>query len=124
MRLFVKGPDINMSRWHYYGVGNEQFGKSLNRGTVVVGFMAVKGLTAAGAKSILAERERGGEFSSLEDFNKRVTLGRDDVIALCPAGVFDSIALGLPRVMQSRQLLSKRNEKVGMRNGELCRVLV
>jgi DNA polymerase-3 subunit alpha/error-prone DNA polymerase len=36
---------------------------------------------------------------------RRVKLGRDDIIALCPAGVFDTIANGLARTLQARELL-------------------
>jgi DNA polymerase-3 subunit alpha/error-prone DNA polymerase len=36
---------------------------------------------------------------------RRVKLGRDDVIALCPAGVFDSIAGGISMSLQARALL-------------------
>jgi DNA polymerase-3 subunit alpha/error-prone DNA polymerase len=89
------GPDVNVSRWKYYGKGRD----------VIIGLMAIKGLSASGAKALLGERERGGDFASLDDFSRRVKLGRDDIIALCPAGVFDSIAGGLKRTTQARRLL-------------------
>jgi DNA polymerase-3 subunit alpha/error-prone DNA polymerase len=95
MLLLTVGPDVNVSRWKYYGKGRE----------VVIGLMAVKGLSASGANAVLEERERDGDFGSLDDFSRRVKLGRDDIIALCPAGIFDSIAGGLPRTMQARRLL-------------------
>ncbi|AEF85201.1 error-prone DNA polymerase [Treponema primitia ZAS-2] len=95
MGLIVEGPDVNTSRWRYYGMGKR----------VVVGLMAVKGLSASGGAAIVAEREKGGEFRSMADFLRRVRLDRDDVIALCPAGVFDGIAGGLPRALQARELL-------------------
>jgi DNA polymerase-3 subunit alpha/error-prone DNA polymerase len=95
MRLMVEGPDINASRWRYYGHGR----------SVVVGLMAIKGVSKSGVDAILQDREKGGEYTSLADFVKRVKLGRDDIIALCPAGVFDSIADGLPRSLQARRLL-------------------
>jgi len=109
MRLFTKGPDVNISRWHYYGKGRD----------LVIGLMAIKGLSVSAAKAILGERERGGDFSSIEDFSRRVRLNRDDVIALCPAGVFDCIAGGLSRHLQARKLLGSRKEEGGSRNGEL-----
>jgi DNA polymerase-3 subunit alpha/error-prone DNA polymerase len=86
MRLFIVGPDINVSRWKYYGNGRD----------VVIGLMAIKGLSVSGARAILDERERHGNFISLEDFSRRVRLNRDDIIALCPAGVFDNISGGCP----------------------------
>ena len=101
MRLFTVGPDVNFSRWKYYGKGRD----------VVIGLMAIKGLSLSGAKTILEERERGGDFASLDDFSKRVRLNRDDIIALCPAGVFDSVAEGLPRPIQARRLLAQNMGK-------------
>ena len=122
MGLFTLGPDINISRWKYYGSRNEEGGSrnegKFYRGELVIGFMAVKGLSASGAEAILEERDRGGEYKSLDDFLKRVRLNRDDIIALCPAGVFDSIADGLPRHLQARLLLGRREEG-GNRNEEL-----
>ena len=109
MRLLTVGPDINISRWNYYGRGND----------VVIGFMAIKGLSVSGVKVILAEREKGGDFLSLTDFSRRVRLGRDDIVSLCPAGVFDSIADGVSRPMQVRHLLKIKNEELGIRNYEL-----
>jgi len=109
MRLFTKGPDINASRWLYYGKGRD----------VVIGLMAIKGLSVSGAEAIFEERERGGNYTCIEDFSRRVRLNRDDIIALCPAGVFDSIAADLPRPLQARKLFGMRNEEGGMRNGEL-----
>ena len=101
MRLFTVGPDVNVSQWKYYGKGRE----------VVIGLMAIKGLSASGANAILKERDRGGYFSSLDDFSRRVRINRDDIIALCPAGVFDSIAGGLPRPIQARRLLAYNSRK-------------
>jgi DNA polymerase-3 subunit alpha/error-prone DNA polymerase len=103
MRLLTTGPDVNISQWRYSGNSNDQ---KMYRGTVVIGFMAIKGLSSEGATAILEERKKGGNFTSLEDFSGRVKIGRDDIIALCPAGVFDSIADGLPRPLQARSLLS------------------
>jgi DNA polymerase-3 subunit alpha/error-prone DNA polymerase len=95
MGLVVEGPDINKSQWRYYGICN----------SVIVGLMAVKGLSRAGTEAILRTREQGGDFASLSDVLRRVSFGKDDVIALCPAGVFDSISRELSRTMQARALL-------------------
>jgi DNA polymerase-3 subunit alpha/error-prone DNA polymerase len=96
MGLRTLGPDVNVSRYKYYGRGRE----------VVIGLMAVRGLSASGAESMVRERERNGEFRGLDDFARRVKLGRDDIIALCPAGAFDSIAGDLKRTMAARRLLA------------------
>jgi len=109
MLLFTLGPDVNLSRWKYYGKGRD----------VVIGLMAIKGLSASGAKAVLEERDRGGDFTSLDNFSRRVRLNRDDIVALCPAGVFDSISGGLPRHLQARHLLSAVGSERGIGNGEL-----
>jgi DNA polymerase-3 subunit alpha/error-prone DNA polymerase len=75
--------------------------------------MAVKGLSRSGADMIIDERERRGEYKSLADFSSRVKLGRDDIIALCPAGVFDRIAQGIPRTFQARTLLKANTGTAG-----------
>jgi DNA polymerase-3 subunit alpha/error-prone DNA polymerase len=95
MGLVVDGPDINQSHWRYYGV----------KDTVVVGLMAIKGLSHSGAEAIVAEREQGGVYGSLSDSAGRVKLGRNDLIALCPARAFDSIAQDIERTLQARELL-------------------
>jgi len=110
MGLITVGPDVNTSRWKYYGIGNKR--------TVVIGLMAIKGLSVSGATAMIEERERGGDFTSLDDFSRRVRLNRDDIIALCPAGVFDSISDGLPRTMQARRLLSNNREQIKNNKGE------
>jgi DNA polymerase-3 subunit alpha/error-prone DNA polymerase len=109
MRLEVEGPDINISRWQYYGSGRR----------VIVGLMAVKGLSRSGVESILKERERRGNFTSLSDFISRVRLGRDDIEALCPAGVFDTIAEGLSRTLQARALLGAGLKNSGKKQQDL-----
>ena len=125
MRLFTAGPDVNLSEWRYYGESEcqitnnkEQINRdTVYRGRVVIGFMAIKGLSAAGARTIIDERERGGDFSSLDDFSARVRLNRDDIIALCPAGVFDGIAEGVPRHLQARRLLANNKEQIKNNKG-------
>jgi DNA polymerase-3 subunit alpha/error-prone DNA polymerase len=107
MRLFTAGPDINLSQWKYYGKERE----------VVIGLMAVKGLSVSGAQAVIDERERCGNFVSLDDFSRRVKLNRDDIIVLCPAGVFDSIADGSPRYLQARRLLANNKEQIKNRKG-------
>ena len=65
---------------------------------------------------------RNEHFTSLDDFSRRVRLNRDDIIALCPAGVFDSIADGMPRQLQARKLLSENFSKPNKGQEELFTV--
>ncbi len=116
MKLFTVGPDINASRWKYYGISDR---KGFHQGTLVIGLMAIKGLSASGANTIIEERDKRGEYKSLDDFSRRIRLNRDDITALCPSGAFDSIANGLSRPLQARRLLSMRSEKSERNNGEL-----
>ncbi|MDL2229529.1 DNA polymerase III subunit alpha [Treponema sp. OttesenSCG-928-L16] len=109
MGLATVGPDINVSRWKYYGKSRD----------VVIGLMAIKGLSVSGAEKIINEREKNGDYTSLDDFSRRVKPGRDDIVALCPAGVFDSIASGLTRPMQARRLLSVNTGNNGKDQGDL-----
>jgi DNA polymerase-3 subunit alpha/error-prone DNA polymerase len=104
MGLLVDGPDINLSRFRYYGIGR----------SLIVGLMAIKGLSKTGIDTILNERGQNGDFCSLEDFSIRVQLSRDDIIALAPSGVFDSISGGKSRGLQARILLSFCNNSGSM----------
>lgn len=101
MGLGVEGPDVERSDWRYRGEG----------GAVVVGLMAVAGLSRSAADAIVAERRRGGPFGSREGFARRMgglpgRPGRDDIVALVASGAFDSLADGGPRSTLARALLT------------------
>ncbi|HTX71592.1 MAG TPA: DNA polymerase III subunit alpha [Rectinemataceae bacterium] len=101
MGLAVFGPDLNRSRLRYHSRGS----------TVIVGFMAISRLSRAAIDAILSERERGGDFADLEDLSRRLTLGREECIALVASGCLDGIAQGLSREQQARRLLGGRREE-------------
>jgi DNA polymerase III alpha subunit len=92
---------------------------SIIRPEVVIGFMAIKGLSVSGVRAIVEEREKNGYFKSLNDFSRRVKLNRDDILTLCPAGVFDSIADDLSRPLQARQLLGANTMQAKNKQTEL-----
>jgi DNA polymerase-3 subunit alpha/error-prone DNA polymerase len=121
MGLFTAGPDINISKHRYYGISNEmpELNHGIYKGTVVIGIMAVKGLSVSGINQILGDREKRGPFKNLDDFSRRIRLNRDDIISLCPAGVFDSIAGDLPRDLQARFLLSALTVKTNTEQSDL-----
>jgi error-prone DNA polymerase len=57
---------------------------------VRLGFESVKGLGAAEAKGIVAERERGGSFHSFGEFARRVGLKEEALRNLALLGAFDA----------------------------------
>jgi len=74
-------PDINESRVKCTVKGN----------AVRLGFNYVKGLGARDAARIVAERERGGPFSDLDNFCRRVDLPQAKLERLIWAGAFDRL---------------------------------
>lgn len=100
MGLAIIGPDINRSRWAYRGQAD----------AVIVGFMAVAGLSRSAADAIIEERDHGGAFAGLADFSRRMNghgtrPARDDLVALVAAGAFDSVAPEESRAARIRTLL-------------------
>lgn len=95
MGLWVQGPDINTSRLRYYAQGT----------SVIVGFMAIANLSDNAIFTIMRERDERGSFTSLEEASRRLSLQREDLIALVAAGAFDSLAPASSRSEQARRLL-------------------
>jgi DNA polymerase-3 subunit alpha/error-prone DNA polymerase len=95
MGLCVLGPDVNQSRYRYRGEGK----------SVTVGLMAVGNLSAGAAQEIVSNRERRGEYTSIEDFANRPRISRDEAVSLVAAGALDSIAPKRSRAEIARELL-------------------
>jgi len=95
MGLHVAGPDINRSNVSYHAEGL----------TVVVGLMAIGGLSLNAMEEIVENRKQWGPFVSLETCSTRLQLNRDDWVALVAAGACDSLAGNLPRSVQLRTIL-------------------
>ena len=77
-------PDINASQAHF----------AVEDGKVRYALGALKGVGEKAMEALVAERERGGAFASLEDFASRVDpgqLNRCQLESLAGAGAFDSI---------------------------------
>ena len=96
MGLSVRGPDVNLSAWRYRG----------EDGTVIVGLMAIAGLSRTAADAIIAERERRGPFADLAEFSARMGShgtrpARDDIVSLVASGAFDSLPHGSAGVASS-----------------------
>jgi DNA polymerase-3 subunit alpha/error-prone DNA polymerase len=105
MGLTIAGPDINQSRVGYHAKEN----------TLIIGFMAIGNLSKSAMQAIVEERQRGGRFLALEEVSNRLSLSRDDFVALVSAGSFDSLSPGLLRSEQLKRLLitSRRVEPFG-----------
>jgi DNA polymerase-3 subunit alpha len=77
-------PDINASAAHF----------TVESGAVRYALGALKGVGEKAMEALIAERERGGPFKSLEDFAARIDprlLNRRQLESLAGAGAFDSI---------------------------------
>ena len=82
----VLSPDVNKSKALF----------SVENGAVRIGLVAIKGVGHAAIESIIAERERGGEFSSFEEFISRCdsrALNKALVKNLIYAGAFDRFGI-------------------------------
>lgn len=87
MGLEILPPDVNASDVSYIGRGR----------TLRVGLMALKGLSAAGLGSLVAERQLGGPYRSLSNLQQRAGLAPGDLRVLVQAGACDGIAQGRTR---------------------------
>jgi error-prone DNA polymerase len=81
MGIRILPPDINESRWHYTGRGQE----------IRIGYMQIQGLSSRGSEALLRERDKSGPYSSFTDFLKRTRLDPSDIRLLIRAGCLDNI---------------------------------
>jgi DNA-directed DNA polymerase III PolC len=79
-RLVVRGPDANKSQYGFSAEGEQG---------LRVGLMAIKGAIKHDIDALLENREKNGQFESLEDLLGRVPLSVDTAVALASAGTFD-----------------------------------
>ncbi|WP_320130076.1 DNA polymerase III subunit alpha [uncultured Sphaerochaeta sp.] len=109
MGLVISGPDINKSRVGYHAENQ----------MLVIGLMAIANLSHTAMRSLVQERERGGRYASLEEIASRVSVCRDDLVALVAAGTCDSLAPSLPRSEQLKRLLVTRRRTESFEQGDL-----
>jgi len=85
---FLK-PDINKSK-EYFTIEHDKNGKK----SIRYGLGAIKGVGLKSIKTMIAERESGGEFTDIIDFLKRVKpefINKRQLEKLIQSGTFDSI---------------------------------
>ncbi len=95
MGVEVLGPDINESRLPCTGRGN----------MIRTGFQQLQGIRKSAIEAIIRQRNRGGPFSSIEDFVDRVGgqggVSAPDAAILAKSGALDSISgvLNRPQIL-------------------------
>ena len=87
MELKILPPDINHSEYRF---------AMADKSSIRYGLGAIKGVGLAAIEGVLEERERNGDFKSIEDFCRRIDLqkaNRRVVEALIRAGALDVLGL-------------------------------
>lgn len=79
----ILGPSVNQSEKEVSVKGNG----------IRIPFKMIKGMTERAMESIISEREKGGKFSSANDFMKRVKLDKDIMRNLILCGAFDEFGV-------------------------------
>ncbi|MEO8001594.1 MAG: DNA polymerase III subunit alpha, partial [Arenimonas sp.] len=106
LKLVVKAPDVNASGYMFY---------ALDAKTVRYGLGAVKGVGRGACEAIYEERQRGGVFTDLLDFCKRVDsskLNRRVLEALIHAGGMDSLGSNRASLMQQLPEVVRATEQL------------
>ena len=91
-------PDINASQAHF----------TVESGAVRYALGALKGVGEKAMEALVEERQRGGPFTSLEDFAARIDprlLNRRQLESLAAAGAFDSINADRPAVFAAAETI-------------------
>jgi DNA polymerase-3 subunit alpha len=106
LKLEVKAPDVNASGYMFYALDSK---------TVRYGLGAVKGVGRGACEAIYEERQRGGAFTDLLDFCKRVDSGklnRRVLEALILAGGMDSLGNNRASLMQQLPEVIRATEQL------------
>jgi DNA polymerase-3 subunit alpha len=109
-------PDINNS---YADFRPEPTDKGRDGHAVRFGLTGIKGISGDQAE-LVAERDRGGRFTSVEDFYRRCPVyKKDQMTRLAEAGAFDRIADARRQAAEVLAWLSARKEKGPSNQGDL-----
>jgi len=91
MGIDVLPPDINESLRHFTALPAKQEGES---NSIRFGLTAIKGIGDNSVQQIIAVREDGGKFTTIEDFTRKVPakiLNKKLIEALAKSGALDSL---------------------------------
>lgn len=86
----IQSPDINISEKR----------TTTTKDSLTLPLSIVSGLGDKQAEKILVERDRGGEFTSVVDFQSRVKMPESMLVSLAKAGVFDGFGAGRAQIIQ------------------------
>jgi error-prone DNA polymerase len=110
----VRPVDVNRSRDRYW----------VEEGSIRVGLAQVRGLSAAGLRTILEAREAGGPFRSLRDLCARTGLARPMTENLVKAGAFDWLGRSRRELLWELNEIcttgARRRDRAQERNGQLA----
>ncbi len=96
MGIAVLPPDINESLRHFTAIppGKKLVKGSAPKGSIRFGLSAIKGIGDSTVQQIIAIREEGGAFASIEDFARRTpskVINKKTIEALAKSGALDSL---------------------------------
>ncbi len=91
-------------------VNNSQELTSIKGQTIHVGFIHIKGLKSKLIELIIEERERGGEYLSLQDFIERTNVGLEQVNKLISVGAFAFTQKSKKQLLWEANFLQKNNK--------------
>jgi error-prone DNA polymerase len=114
MGLELRLPDVNESLFAWTGQTCPEPGPGEARGWLRVGLEQVGGLAAAGARALVAERERGGPFRDFADLAARLLLKPAEREALIRCGALDGLGEGSrPELMWQALIWEKTRRPPG-----------
>ncbi|PZP50199.1 MAG: DNA polymerase III subunit alpha, partial [Pseudopedobacter saltans] len=96
-------------------VNDSQYGASVSGVTIYLGFDCFLNLEAKVARCIVEERNRNGQYTSLENFVLRTHIGLEQVVLLIRCGAFRFLQIGKKELLWEAHLLMSGQQKVSMR---------
>ncbi|MDA3615611.1 DNA polymerase III subunit alpha [Polluticaenibacter yanchengensis] len=103
-------------------VNKSAFDTSITGSDIYLGFDCLLNLENRLAQLIPAERQRNGEYLSLENFNYRTGAGLEQLIILIRCGAFRFLGTGKKELLWEAHLLLNKSRVVSNRAGQLfCR---
>lgn len=100
----VQLPDVNRSQyWHSVD----------ETGAILLGFVAYKDLSRQSLETMLANRDAGGRYTSVDDFTRRSGVTPEDGKLLIELGALDSLGVERPHANLRFATSVKRNDRHG-----------